>query len=90
MDFILSPVSRLILYNCPAISLFFLILYFFCGCWWGDEPCGAGYCTSPSTCSLDFHLTNVVVKKDLGSEQESQICSNPVSDAFQSSFSNPY
>lgn len=91
-DFILSSVSRLNLYNCPVISLFFLILSFSCGCWWGDEPCGAGYCTSPSTYSLVFHLTTVVGMQvsDLGSEQASQICSNPISDALQSSFPNPH
>lgn len=89
---VFSPVSRLTWYHCPAISLFFLILYFCCGCWWGDEPCGAGYSISPSTCSLASHSTTVVGMQvsDRGSEQASQICSNPRSDAFQSSFSSPY
>lgn len=92
VDFIFPSVSRLIFYNRPAISLFFLILYFSCGCWWGDEPCGARYCTSPSTYSLVFNLTAVVGMQisDLSSEQVSHICSNPVSDALQNSFSNSY
>lgn len=102
VDFILSPVSRpkqlpcnFIVFPYSLLFPYFLILcpysHFSCGCWWG-EPCGAGYCTSPSTCSLILGLTTAVGMQvsDLGSEQESQISSTPISDALQSSFSNSY
>lgn len=58
------------------------------GCWWGDEPCGAEYHISPSTCCSVFHLTTVVRMQvsDLGIKQMSQICSNPGSDALLPTF----
>lgn len=57
-----------------------------------NESCGEGYCVSPSTCCSVFHLKTVVRMQvsDLGSEWVSQICSNPRSDALQSSFSSPH